>query len=86
MIDYLRKHILADPTALEERVASSLLMLSVNSYHEICGMHLEGTPLPSVDVVIQCTKAAVLVAESIAKRIRVALIEDQRKRSASLLY
>lgn len=61
-------------------MADSLLMLSVNSYHEICGMHLEGASLPSADVVINCTKTAVRVAAHLVKQIKRALVEDERKR------
>ena len=82
MFTQFRKQILADPTALEERVADSLLMLSVNSYHEICGMHLEGASLPSADVVIKCTRNAVHVAEHLVKQIKQVLTEDEQKRYA----
>ncbi|KAK7605301.1 hypothetical protein V9T40_007159 [Parthenolecanium corni] len=74
-------HIVSDPTALEEKVADSLLLLSVNSYREICGMHFEGAPLPSSDVVIKCSRNAVNTATHLVKQIKKALSDDLEKRS-----
>lgn len=76
----IRKQIITDPTAIEEKVADSLLQLSINSYREICGMHFEGVPLPSSDIVVQCTINAVLVATQLIKQIKQALIEDEQRR------
>lgn len=73
-------HIVSDPTALEEKVADSLLLLSVNSYREICGMHFEGAPLPSSDVVIKCSRNAVNTATHLVKQIKKALSDDLEKR------
>lgn len=74
------KQIVTDPTAIEEKVADSLLQLSINSYREICGMHFEGVPLPSSDIIVQCTINAVLVATQLVKQVKQALIEDEQRR------
>lgn len=73
-------YIVSDPTALEEKVADSLLLLSVNSYREICGMHFEGVPLPSSDIVIKCSRNAVNTASHLVKQIKKALSDDLEKR------
>lgn len=65
---------------MEEKVADSLLLLSVNSYREICGMHFEGVPLPSADVVIKCSRNAVNTASHLVKQIKKALSDDLEKR------
>jgi exosome complex RNA-binding protein Rrp42 (RNase PH superfamily) len=45
----------ADPTAIEERVAEASLVFGINSYRELCGLHLVGMTLTSADLLLRST-------------------------------
>jgi len=57
---------IADPTAVEERVAEASIVFGLNSYKELCGLHLSGITLTSSELLLGCaSKAAVRAKETV---------------------
>lgn len=71
----------ADPTALEERVSDASLVLAVNSYKELCCMHLTGVTLTSPSLILHCSEMAASRAKRIVDFIKSALEEDGTQRA-----
>lgn len=70
----------ADPTALEERVSDASLVLAVNSYKELCCMHLAGVSLTSPNLIIRCSEMAAVRSKRIVEFIKSMLKEDEEER------
>ncbi|XP_039289513.1 exosome complex component rrp45 isoform X2 [Nilaparvata lugens] len=75
--------ILSDPTEIEERTAQAQLVLGMNAYRELCGMHLMGSALLSPDVIINCSRKAAEQALVLVTAIKKAVEEDQKQRDAN---
>lgn len=73
---------IADPTALEERVAQSSLVFGLNSYQELCGLHLGGIFLTSADLMIRTASRAAKQAKYMVDVIRRAVEADTVAREA----
>jgi exosome complex component RRP45 len=71
----------ADPTCLEERVAEASLVFGINSYRELCGLHLGGTTLTSADLLLRSTTSAAKRAKFIVDLIKSSLAEDEERRA-----
>lgn len=70
----------ADPTALEERVSDASLVLAVNSYKELCCMHLTGVSLTSPSLIIRCSEMAAERSRRIVEFIKSTLEDDAAER------
>lgn len=70
----------ADPTALEERVSDASLVLAVNSYKELCCMHLAGVSLTSPNLILRCSEMAAVRSRRIVEFIKSTLEEDEEER------
>lgn len=71
----------ADPSALEERVSGASLVLAVNSYKELCCMHLCGVSLTSPNLIIRCSEMAAGRSRRIVEFIKSTLEEDEAERA-----
>lgn len=71
----------ADPTALEERVSDASLVLAINSYKELCCLHLAGVSLTSPTLIIKCSEMAAERSSRIVRFIKSALEEDESERN-----
>lgn len=70
----------ADPTALEERVSDASLIFAINSFKEVCAMHLGGSTLTSPALIFRCSSKAADRAKRIVDFIKESLEEDTRNR------
>ncbi|XP_059615451.1 uncharacterized protein LOC132261002 [Phlebotomus argentipes] len=70
----------ADPTDLEERVAQAKVVFGLNSYQELCGLHLGGVTLLSAGFVIDLASRGVKHAKNHIEMIKNCLEEDSKKR------
>lgn len=70
----------ADPSALEERVSDASLVLAVNSYKELCCMHLAGVALTSPSLILRCSELAAERSWKIVQFIKSTLEEDEYER------
>lgn len=71
----------ADPTALEERVSDASLVLAINSYKELCCIHLAGISLTSPSLIIKCSEMAAERSQRIVEFIKSTLEEDESERA-----
>ncbi len=72
----------ADPTALEERIASSNLVFAINSFNEVCAMHLGGSTLISPDLIFRSANKAAERAKRIVEFIKSTLEQDLKERES----
>lgn len=72
----------ADPTALEERVSQSSVVFGINSYQELCALHLGGSFLTTPDLMIRTATVAAKQAKSFVSLIRSAVEADKVDRDA----
>ncbi|XP_008480800.1 exosome complex component rrp45 [Diaphorina citri] len=75
------EQIILDPTSTEEGGASAQIILAVNSYREICGLHLEGAALADPRFLLSLTKQAAETASVLVTKLRTALENDAKLRS-----
>lgn len=75
-------HAVADPTAVEERVAQSSVVYGINSYQELCGLHLGGSFLTSPELMIKTATIAAKQAKQFVDMIRAAVEKDTADREA----
>ncbi|XP_049835856.1 exosome complex component RRP45-like isoform X2 [Schistocerca gregaria] len=75
------EHVVADPTELEERVAEAHIVFGMNSYRELCGVHLGGSALADPEMIIQCAIQAAVRASRVVEIIRSALESDAKART-----
>ncbi|KAF5270072.1 hypothetical protein FQA39_LY08484 [Lamprigera yunnana] len=73
--------ILADPTVLEEGVADASLIIALNGYKELCGLHLGGRALVDAENILLCSSKAANRANTVVQEIKRVLVEDSEKRS-----
>ncbi len=72
----------ADPTALEERIASGNLVFAINSFKEVCAMHLGGSTLISPDLIFRSANKAAERARRIVEFIKSTLEQDLKERES----
>lgn len=75
----------ADPTVLEERVSDATLVLAVNSYKELCCMHLAGVSLTSPALISRCSELAAVRSRKIVDVIKSTLEQDSVNREKGIL-
>ncbi|XP_312616.6 uncharacterized protein LOC1273616 [Anopheles gambiae] len=71
---------IADPTYLEERVAEARMVFGLNSYGELCGLHLGGTTLTSAELLLRTSAKASKRARLVVERIKAAIQKDAEDR------
>jgi len=76
------EHMVADPTEVEERAMEGRLTVGINSYREICTLHLTGKLLVNKEQVLRCTELAAARVKQLAVRLRRALAADSAARRA----
>uniref|UniRef100_A0A182JHE8 Exosome complex component RRP45 n=1 Tax=Anopheles atroparvus TaxID=41427 RepID=A0A182JHE8_ANOAO len=67
---------IADPTNLEERVAEAKMVFGLNSYGELCGLHLGGITLTSANLLLRTSKKAGERARIVVDKIKAAIVKD----------
>lgn len=72
----------ADPSALEERVSQSSVVFGINSYQELCGLHLGGSFLTSPELMLRTAASAAKQAKIFVDLIRGAVEKDGQDREA----
>lgn len=75
---------IADPTYLEERVAEAKIVFGMNSYGELCGIHLGGITLTSSDLLLRTAAKAAKRARTIVQKIKDIIQEDAEKRKKNV--
>lgn len=71
-----REQVVVDPSSTEERVSQAQLVLAVNTYKELCGLHLSGTALAAPDLILRCAHKAAAISAYIINIIKQALEKD----------
>lgn len=71
---------MADPGLLEENTAEAHLILGLNSYKELCGLHLGGSATMSVEDIQQYAQKGAKRAYNVVQHIKKVLEEDTEKR------
>ncbi|XP_034108902.1 exosome complex component RRP45 [Drosophila albomicans] len=74
---------LVDPTLLEENAADSIIVLSFNSYQELCTLNAGGTAPTNVRTIMQCAHSAARRSKALVQFVRKALELDMEKRQQS---
>lgn len=74
----------ADPTYLEERVAEAKIVFGMNSYGELCGIHLGGITLTSSDLLLKTAAKGAKRARTIVQKIKDTIQEDAEKRRKNI--
>jgi len=72
-----------DPTAAEEEAAETNLVVGMNAFKELCGLHLDGAGLPSSDekdIILQCVNKAARRAAEIIGLLKQTLADDEKRR------
>lgn len=75
-----RSIIVVDPTVLEENIAEAHLHIGINSYRELCGLHLGGKTEVDSGIMINITKKAADRAANVVKQIKDVLEKDKEAR------
>lgn len=76
----VRKHIVADPTLIEEQTAEASLSVGMNAYRELCGMHLGGQALSDHQSILKVVQKAGSSAAEIVQLIKESLAADEEAR------
>ncbi|KAH8307612.1 hypothetical protein KR044_005230, partial [Drosophila immigrans] len=71
---------LVDPTLLEENAADSIIVLSFNSYQELCTLNAGGTAPTNVRTIMQCAHSAARRSKALVQFVRKALELDMESR------
>ncbi|KAL1505431.1 hypothetical protein ABEB36_005001 [Hypothenemus hampei] len=72
--------LVVDPTLLEEGVAEAFLSIGLNSYDELCGLHLGGKAQLSTNVILEITNKATKHACGIINLIKKGVELDTKKK------
>ncbi|XP_063706700.1 uncharacterized protein LOC134835705 [Culicoides brevitarsis] len=70
----------ADPTSIEECISEANLVLGINTYKELCGMHLGGTTLTSSQLLLRCVNKGAERAKIVVEMIKCAIEKDSDAR------
>ncbi|KAH8364968.1 hypothetical protein KR200_007810, partial [Drosophila serrata] len=74
---------LVDPTLMEENAADSVIVLSFNSYQELCTLNLGGCAPTNVMTIMQCARNAATRCKAMVEFIRKTLGLDEERRLQS---
>ncbi|CAG2060048.1 unnamed protein product [Timema podura] len=74
--------VVADPTALEERVSEAQIVFGMNAYRELCGLHLGGSALATFETVVNCAIRAGNRAAQVVQKMKTLLAQDAETRAA----
>nr|CAD7265966.1 unnamed protein product [Timema shepardi] len=74
--------VVADPTALEERVSEAQIVFGMNAYRELCGLHLGGSALATFETVVNCAIRAGNRAAQVVQTIKTLLAQDAETRAS----
>nr|CAD7606992.1 unnamed protein product [Timema genevievae] len=74
--------VVADPTALEERVSEAQIVFGMNAYRELCGLHLGGSALATFETVVNCAIRAGNRAAQVVQKMKTLLAHDSETRAA----
>ncbi|KAH8344764.1 hypothetical protein KR067_006826, partial [Drosophila pandora] len=72
---------IVDPSLLEENAADSVIVLSFNSYKELCTLNAGGSAPTNVRTIMQCARNAATRSKALVDFIRKALVLDEEQRS-----
>lgn len=72
---------IVDPLLLEENAADSVIVLSFNSYQELCTLNAGGSAPTNVRIIMQCARNAATRSKALVDFIRKALLLDEEQRS-----
>lgn len=78
---FSRNIAIADPTALEERVAEANLVFGLNSYRELCGLHFGGVTMTSSQLLLKCATRGAKHAMQVVVQVKEALRLDEELRA-----
>ncbi|XP_052863612.1 uncharacterized protein LOC128270251 [Anopheles cruzii] len=76
---------IADPSYLEERVAEAKMVFGINSYGELCGLHLGGITLTSADLLLRTSVKASKRARVLVEKIKAAILKDAEDRDKGVM-
>lgn len=76
---------MADPTLLEEAVADCSLIVGMNEYKELCGLHLGGSSYMSQGTILECTKISANRVAQIVREIKSDISKDSEARYSSFI-
>ncbi|KAH8274805.1 hypothetical protein KR026_007527, partial [Drosophila bipectinata] len=79
-------HPIVDPTLLEENAADSVIVLSFNSYQELCTLNAGGSAPTNVRTIMQCARSAAKRSKALVDFIRKALGLHEAQRSRGSQY
>ncbi|CAH1403034.1 unnamed protein product [Nezara viridula] len=74
------EHTVVDPTEIEEKVSEGELVVGMNNYRELCGLHFSGRAIGNKDLILSCSSRAALIASDCVKRMKEVLEIDQKTR------
>ncbi|KAK7790710.1 hypothetical protein R5R35_007950 [Gryllus longicercus] len=77
-------HVIADPTAIEERVSEGQIVFGVNAYRELCGLHLGGNAPITLEMVNKYATRAAKRALELVTQMKKALAEDLKNRISGI--
>lgn len=72
--------ILSDPTILEEAVSDAHIIVGMNSYRELCSLHIGGSALLAPDTILRTTATAAKRAVIVIDLIKESLGKDKERR------
>ncbi|EDW86478.1 uncharacterized protein Dwil_GK14785 [Drosophila willistoni] len=70
-----------DPILLEENAADSIIVLSFNSYNELCSLNAGGSTPTKAGIIMQCARNAAKRSKSLVDFLKKALLLDEQRRN-----
>lgn len=77
-----KDQVIVDPTNLEERVAQTEMILGINTYRELCALHLAGIAVADKELLLRTSQRASQSALMLVNKIKEALADDSKARSS----
>lgn len=71
---------MADPSLLEEGVSEAQLVFAINSFKEICSIHLGGSTFANTQLILQCASKAATRAFNVVELIKKSIEVDLENR------
>lgn len=75
-----REVTIVDPTEIEEKVSEGELVIGMNNYRELCGLHFSGRAIGNKGLILKCSSRAAIVASDWVKRLKSTIEEDSKMR------
>lgn len=79
---FSKDQVIVDPTNLEERVAQTEMVLGINTYRELCALHLAGIAVADKELLLRTSQRASQSALMLVNKIKEALADDSKARSS----